>query len=610
MPTDSVHDVSAREQVLSRAPLEAWFLRHRRSCLAAIVIIALALRVVCYLELAPGPYFALHDWPDADMNYFHTWAGAIAEGDWWSRGVRPPHHPWHGEVARGYARSFPDRWQALLAQAPGGDSEEAARLLWDRWCGGGRFYQGPLYAYLAALTFGLPGSSVGWVFAWQALLGVGSTVLIYLLARRFFGDVAAVTSAILALLYGPLLFYEFALLRTTLIVFAGLALALLLEWARRKRTVPACLCTGLVLGASLMLKAHFGLMVLGGVVLLVAACWRQWSRLGWCLGVLSAGLLVGFGPVVVRNMVVGVSPLVTATGGPATFVTANTRDADYGSMGLDHAGRILGESGNAFLPAAVAALKTHPSPTSYLGLLWAKVLAMGHWYEIPNNTNYHYGRLHSRVLRALPVSFGVIGPLGVVGLVLALRPRRRCGPLLLLLMTNLAVVLLFFVYARFRLPLAAALLPFAGLTVSCLAAWVKERRWSAAGLTLAVLAVLAAHALGPLDPGHPVVRPVDVIAVHQHYYAPRIEEALSRGDWAAATDLVDRMLSAQPAVVRGMGDSRPARSPEQAALARLYAQAHRNRAELSRRAGRSEQARVHLRRAEELKRAAALAPRR
>lgn len=610
MPTDPVHDISAREQVLSRAPLEAWVRRHRRSCLAAIVIIALALRVVCYLELAAGPYFVLHSWTETDMDYFHTWAGAIADGDWWSEGIRPPHHARHGVIARGYARSFPEQWQALLDQAPGGDPEEAARLLWDRWCGGGRFYQDPLYAYLIALTYSLPGSSVGWVFAWQALLGVGSTVLIYLLARRFFGDVAAVTSAILALLYGPLLFYEFALLRAASLVFAGLALALLLEWARRKRTVLACLCTGLALGASLMLKAHFGLMALGGAALLVAHCWKQWRRLGWCLGGLAVGALVGFSPLVVRNVAVGISPLVTATGGTYTFVIANAEDADCMSVGLNHAGRILGESGNAFLPAAVAALKTHPSPASYLGLLRAKVLATGHWYEIPNNTNYHYGRLHSRVLRALPVSFGVIGPLGVVGLVLALRPRRRCGPLLLLVMINLAVVLLFLVYARFRLPLAAALLPFAGLTVSQLAAWVKERRWSAAGLTLAVLAVLAAHALGPLDPGHPVVRPVDVVVVHQHYYAPRIEEALSQGDWTAAADLVDRLLWAQPTTVRSMGDSRPARSPEQAALARLYAQAHRNRAELSRRAGQSEQARVHLRRAEELRRAAALSPRR
>jgi hypothetical protein len=348
-------------------------------------------------------------------------------------------------------------------------------------------------------------------------------------------------------------------------------------------------------------------MALGGAVLVAAACWRQWSRLAWCVGALSAGALIGFGPLVVRNLVVGVSPLVTASGGTATFVTANTADADPGTMGLGQAGRILGEAGNAFLPAAVAALNTHPSPTSYLGLLWAKVLATGHWYEIPNNTNYHYGRLHSKVLRALPVSFGVIGPLGVVGLVLALRSHRRCGALLLLVATSLAVVLLFWVYARFRLPLAAALLPFAGFAASCLAAWVKERRWSAAGATLAAVAVLAAHALGPLDPGHPVVRPVDVIAVHQHYYAPRIEEALSRGDWAAAADLVDGFLAAQPAVVHKMGASQPARNREQAALARLYAQAHWNRAELSRRAGRSEQARVHLRRADELRRAAALA---
>jgi hypothetical protein len=222
MPEKPTPDISDRDR--RYAALEAWLRQRRRTTLVIIVAIALVLRVFCFLELAASPCFWTHEWDQSDMNTFHSWALAIADGDWWFRSAAPPLHNWHREIAEDYARIFPQSWAELQAECRSDDPDELARALWYRWYGGGRTYQGPLYPYLIAGTYYLLGPAVGWVFAWQMLLGIGSIVLIYRLARLYFGDVAAVLAAAIVLLYGPLLFYEFVLLRVTLIVFWGLLL--------------------------------------------------------------------------------------------------------------------------------------------------------------------------------------------------------------------------------------------------------------------------------------------------------------------------------------------------------------------------------------------------
>ena len=55
--------------------------------------------------------------------------------------------------------------------------------------GGLTFYQEPLYAYLMAVTYKIFGGDHRWVaFSGSSVLGVLTNVLIYLLARRMFGD--------------------------------------------------------------------------------------------------------------------------------------------------------------------------------------------------------------------------------------------------------------------------------------------------------------------------------------------------------------------------------------------------------------------------------------
>ena len=587
----------------SEPRIELWLRRRRKPVLIGLIVCAVVFRVFCYLQLAAGPCFWTHEWGQSDMNTFHSWALKIVDGDYWSQTIRPPLHDWHIQAARDFARLYPDQWAAITVDCPSDDPAAPARELWNHWCGGGRTYQGPLYPYLIAGTYYLLGPAVGWVFAWQMLLGIGSVVLVHLLTRRYFGDLAALLAGLGALLYGPLLFYEFVLLRAALIVFVGLLIVLLLERARRRAKPLGWLWLGLLLGISLPLKAHFALLLLAALLLLITEYWRQRRMLASCGTVLVIGVVTGFAPVLVRNLIAGAPPTSTAANGPVTVIIANSEEATPVNWTARHIAPILAQNHQSLCAVLLASIKTHPTLGHYLALLARKAYTACYWYEEPNNANFYYGTLHSVLLRALPLSFGVICPPAVVGLWLGLRRFRRYAPLYFLVAANLVVLLGFFVFCRFRLPLVAALLPFAGFAVARLIGYLGQGRWKPALGILAGCAALGVLTLSPAVGDLPRVRIADVSVGDQVYYDVRLRATLSNGDLAAAQEVLREALACQPQAVLRLGPDRPAHSIWLAELANYYSEMYRRYAILLQEGGRGGEAKLQLQRASELKRA-------
>jgi len=625
--------------------------------LMVVVAVSIFSRLAYFVELSDSPLMVEHHDDQSDMCYFDGWARQILAGDWLSRNVTPPLHSWHRTVAEDYFRRHPEELKRLRTNAAGmgqaffrthPEARSAVRkamqpqgeayyrrnpkelaaleqrivacgLLWQEWVGAGRFYQEPLYPYLIALTYQVAGFYASYVFAWQILLGLLSNVLIYLIARRYFGEAAGAVAGLLAALCSSLLYFEMVLLRETLVVFTGLLLVWLAGTATRRRSLSWWLATGVVMGLALTLKSHFAIFLLGTLVLLAVQCRKNFRDLLRLEAAALVGIVVGLTPLMARNIAVGVSPLSTASTGGLTFLIANANEPQtpLSNPHLHEAAEIMSQTRGRMLPAVAATLRTYGDGTAYLRLLSAKFTAIWHWFELSDNTNIFYYRLHAAILRYLPVTFFILAPLALMGLLLGI--RRPPGPtsaglaeqawraaphLYLLVLTNLAVLVVFFVRDRFRAPLTAALIPFAALTVVQVVEWLRRGRLAKAAVAMAGVLLLAFWIGRPLPSDVSLIRAFDYTVPYKFYYGPKESQAKQAGDYLQAAEILTDSLRFEPPFVKLLGPAHPADSTTTAALGRFYADVHACCAQDYQLAGKLQEARQERARADELTTAA------
>jgi tetratricopeptide (TPR) repeat protein len=556
---------------------ERWLMKNQALVLAVIVIASVLLRIGYFLELNRGPCVYQHRWDQTDMNFFHIWAQDIAAGDWLTNKPLHPYHYWQQMFAKEYFHQFPEAAAGAGPPSP----IDPGKALFNRWYGGKVFQQEPLYPYLVALTYKVFWPDVRWVFVWQMLLGVGSNLLVYLIARRYFGVIVAAVAGLLAVLCGPMLFYEMILLRESLILFTGLGLVYLTEITLARRTWRWWLLLGLACGLAVLLKTTFLAFFFGALGLLVYRHRVSLRALLGAMAALTGGLVLCLLPLIARNVAVGVPPWSLQSVAAISFINANVEDFQpeinpgfY--VSYKHGPRIMAETGGQLLSAMVAALKTHPNPWSYFKQLQGKWAMVWHWYEVPNNENFYYYSLHSRVLNSLPVTFFLLAPLSLAGLALALGQRLACGPLYLAVACNISILLLFYVLSRYRLPLLPLLIPFAALTIVQITGWLWTRRLVPGVIAIAALFLLSLWTMRPLPENQALIRPSDYSAPYSYYYNPLLVEAIGKADWSRAAAILKDSLSYEPEVVKQMGTLRPAQSANEAQLASLFAQVHNN----------------------------------
>jgi 4-amino-4-deoxy-L-arabinose transferase-like glycosyltransferase len=588
------------------AALEQWLRRRRLTVGLFILGLAIAVRVTYFVQADGSPVMAMHRWSQSDMNYFHAWAQQITAGDLLSRHVEPPLHHWHLDVAQQFLKEHPDQARTLLPAefnlaAPDAlDSQplrDAAKALWNRWSGEHRFYQDPLYPYLVALTFALVGEDVRWVFAWQLALGALAVLLVWLIARRCFGETVGVAAGLIAALYGPMMFYDMILLRETLITLAGLLIVWLWMRAIERPVSMRWLLTGAALGAGMMLKSQF-LLLLVAVIGRLAISGRLPARQRLVLaGLLVAGALAVMSPMIVRNLTVGVGPMAMASSGATNVILANAEDAGAVDLGLGHVAEILERTRGATGPTMIQAWLTHGSVGSLASLYWERFATLWNWFEIPNNENFYFYGLHAPVLRWMPFTFATVGPLGLVGMALAIRRWGQAGPLYVLVLVSLAAITMFFPYSRLRLPMVVAMIPFAGFSVVQMMRWLTERRWVAAALSLVGIVVLGSWIWRPIPFNMPLIRIADHGEAFNNFYMPQIRDAVQRNDLATAARVLGDALHRQADQPAKPKMTRKPMTQEEKQIAKTYSGLYAWYAELLRRLGRADEAAAANRRA-------------
>lgn len=395
--------------------------------------------------------------------------------------------------------------------------------------GPGLYYVSPFYIYFLAAILAL-WHSFAVVRVVQIALGTGTVFCVYLMARTWFGEIAAWSAAALAGMTGLFTFFEVLILQSSIDAFLSaaalccltLALAQPVDarppsrahshrsGAHSHRLMLAC---GVLFGIATLNRPN---MLIGAVGVLAALAATK--RLA-AAALLLTGIVAGMAPVAIRNVVVAHQFSFVSSHGGLNFYIGNGEDAtgyyrqvagvtpniegqqtDVVRVASTALGRRVtdSEASTYFYDLAWTWMREHPIST--IGLFLRKLYYTFQAQFIPLPHSYpFFVRDEHTMLRFLPIGPWLLIPLGLTGLVLG---RALTKPYIVWLMFVPAyaiAVAVFFVAERYRLPLLVALTVGAGGAIQFAAHAVRKRRVASIVLLAALLVPVAVAANWPLQ---------------------------------------------------------------------------------------------------------------
>jgi len=404
----------------------------------------------------------------------------------------------------------------------------------------------PLYPVLLAALFAVAGEALGLLRILQSISGVAATLAVAIAASRLFGRRAGIVAGLFLAASPVAIFFDGEILGASPVL--GL-IAIGVACAARSLAGGSWIWDAL-LGASLTAAAHGqpqAAAFLPGALWVAASGSARQRRV---LAFASASLAVFALGTAVQWRASGERVLISAGGG-VNLAIGNHPGAEGGfelprGTGLEDtrrglfpaatavAAQVLGRS--ALTPNDVSRFWTDrtwhwmtSNPRAAIGLYLRKLLLALHHRELPNHYSLEYFARRSPVLRFSPARFGVLLPLGAIGLwLLARRKISARNWLVASLGLYWLVLALFFITDRYRLLAWPYLALLAGIGVEgAWRAWETRDRRAGIGMAAAALTALLLSFLPPaprFSPGHMSLILSDVLAARGD--APGSRQAL------------------------------------------------------------------------------------
>jgi hypothetical protein len=317
----------------------------------------------------------------------------------------------------------------------------------------------------------------------QTLLGTASAGLVVMVGTRIFNRRVGVIAGVVFATYGPMILEEISLAKTALLIFGGLLGFWLYLRALDARDARAMAVAGLVFGLTVVGVGQW-LLALVGLAAYAAAGTRLPTSLARRLGaVFLGGALVTLGPLIAWNSAMGGGFMLTSGDAGLNLYLGNNplttglsgrpkglRDVPEFEEG-DSKRLAERDAGHALTPSGVSRHWTRKAagwalahPIDFVTTTARKVTVLWNSYEIPDS--YHFAFIRAQYLPWLwaGTTFAIVGPLGLLGLVLAFR-HRDARPLYVVCLGYLAVIALFYIRSRYRMPALPFLMVFAAVAV-------------------------------------------------------------------------------------------------------------------------------------------------
>jgi hypothetical protein len=530
----------------NESSLSIWIENNYKILSYSIVGLALLLRIWLLIQLPSLPFSELHKSPDLDMKFFDQWGDRIAHGDFLTDTVWHPYHNWHKAAAEYY----------------GVKSDEEGKAKWNEWYGGKTYHQEPLYALILGFCKMIAGNGHLLMYILQILSTLFSIWMIMWLGRHYFGALAGISSGLLFALYSPGLLFDVVLLRTSFTTCYLLALLFVAEKLMMGKSKPWLF--GLLGGVGYVLQTTALLLWLPLLI-------RWWYVKKTDIG-RSWQVAIGFACIlsllIARNSIVG-APLMSASSvGPVTYVLSNFPEykPELGFVYFEQIGKLLDRTDGKMFASAKYVIGMHHSILSWVNLQFKKLALVFHWYEVPNNINSYLPMEFSLPLRLAFIPWSLIGALGLTGMIFNFRNKKTLN-LLFGIVSQVAVMVVFYVLCRFRIPMVAMMAVYGGYTLQTIIKYADMRKvWLTIGCSILMFLFM--------------IRPYPKINVRFFsgelanyffsYYIDRLDAAVASKDFKTGIKLESQFIGSQPDFVKHLDQHMPMTNQDQKDLVRYY----------------------------------------
>ena len=398
------------------------------------------------------------------------------------------------------------------------------------------FQMGPLYPYFLALQLKL-GLGFLAILILQGIMGTLVAVMVYYMANMIFGHNAGIISGLLTAIYAPFIFYDGLILAESVQIFL-LASGLLFLLLRFKKLGNFnFLISGIFIGLTALGRAtilFFPLAV--GIYWLVEYYVekskrkiRPWPK----TMLLFAGVVIGIMPATLHNLSYGdLMPISSNTG--INFYIGNNINSPGAyeeppglNLSTDFTGRKVAEkeAGRQLKSSEVSSFwmsKTmgdiQRAPGHFISGLFKKTWLYLWYYDISQAESLEIQHEFSPLFNLPLAGFGLIMVFGLMGMLYSRIDENR-WILILLFVSNLIGVILFFVIGRFKLLGSLALLIAAGNGVMTVIQFIAQRQWRKLwifeGIALCLVVILFLPR--PLDKKEKLASAYDNVGIYYYF---------------------------------------------------------------------------------------------